>query len=100
MTDHDRTHEPRVSDYAPKPRHDPQTVHQLRQVADAVSTPLRVEEREEAKQQIARNLRWLPLRTAMEMAQEIVELPDYKAPATKIELAMILNEWAYTKGED
>lgn len=49
---------------------------------------------------IARYIRWLPLRSAMTMAEEIVNLPDYKAPASKIELAMILNEWAFSKGDD
>jgi hypothetical protein len=36
----------------------------------------------------------LPLRIAMEMADAVVTLPEFKAPANKIELAMLLNEWA------
>ena len=36
----------------------------------------------------------LPLRVAMEQAEAVVTLPDYKPPTTKIELAMQLNEWA------
>lgn len=95
MSDSDRAIEPRVSEFAPR-----QTMQHLRQVEHAVTSHLKVDEREEAKSQIAKNVRWLPLRTAMEMADEIVNLPDYKAPATKIELAMLLNAWAYTKGED
>jgi hypothetical protein len=53
---------------------------------------------------VAQDIRWLPLRSAVQMAEEIVNLPDYKSKAetwpNKIELAMILNAWAFTKGED
>jgi hypothetical protein len=30
----------------------------------------------------------------MEMAEAVVKLEEYKPPTTKIELAMLLNEWA------
>jgi hypothetical protein len=43
---------------------------------------------------IAIMLASLPLRMAMEMAEAVVTLPEFKAPENKIQLAMLLNEWA------
>ena len=50
---------------------------------------------------LARDIRWLPLRTAMLMAEEVTKLPEYKPEwPNKIELAMLFNQWAHSKGDD
>lgn len=77
-------------------------ISKLRQAMQAADRPARSETEPSpgnghGVDQIAIWVRWLSLKDAMDMAAEIVGLPDYKPPQTKIELAMLLNDWAQTK---
>jgi hypothetical protein len=70
------------------------TIAQHRRATDQSTATLASVQARDALTDLALIMAALPLRIAMEMADAVVTLQDYKPPATKIELAMHLNEWA------
>jgi hypothetical protein len=92
-----------ISEFAPK-RQLPQS---LDEIEDTITKHRRATEQSTVRlndvperraglelNEIAQMVASLPLRQAMEMAEAVVKLEEYKPPTTKIELAMLLNEWA------
>ena len=70
------------------------TIVQHRQAVERSTATFAEVPARDALTDIAIMLASLPLRMAMEMAEAVVTLPEFKAPENKIQLAMLLNEWA------
>ncbi len=103
-----------ISEFAPKQqidrvresvrRRQPESLESLEDIEDTIVQHRQAVERStatfaevparDALTDIAIMLASLPLRMAMEMAEAVVTLPEFKSPSNKIELAMLLNEWA------
>lgn len=104
--------EPRVEDFpafvrrqsAPVDLDQQKRAHaQLRSVEQTVTETIERDKRDarqEVIDRIAADILWLPLREAMQMADEIVTMPDYKPPTTKVELAILMVAWSERRAEE
>jgi hypothetical protein len=70
------------------------TIAQHRRATEQSTATLATVQSRDALTDLALIMAALPLRIAMEMAEAVVALPEFKPPSNKIELAMLLNEWS------